>query len=145
MRWCFICRTNTADTYWPSSCACLLSKRLINTDDEKSIDFKKFSDNVKEVLGYEPLNGDSYFDGFCRSCWERLFEPKYVPEHRQLFAYGPSGEAIPISTSELFVQRRRAPACPFCQTMYNVSNQCDSDEIDFLRAKEKHKKSLESN
>lgn len=119
MKVCCGCQTNTCDTYYPTSCKCIIKeKKDIESSKEAAAYFCKLSGN--------PSN-QWYFDGLCLGCWNKMFEPTYDLVVKTLYYKNVRG-IVNQYRKKVYTKRIACPRCKWCNKKYNVDkcNEMDS-------------------
>jgi hypothetical protein len=103
---------------------------LSGAGDKPTPESEKISKFLVDIFGYAPRA--SYIDGFCLSCWKRMFEPRYVQETRKLFTRSKNGKMVSVTT-KLFNKVAASTACPFCDKKFlkdrHLENREDKDDF----------------
>lgn len=127
MRVCCGCQTNTSDAYYPTTCECIAAHK----DEDGGAFFCALSNNAPNKC---------YFDGLCLGCWNKMFEPTFVPVPAKRLLYRKirsnkkrleksslEGKRYRRFRPTIYVKQNEDPKCKWCNVPFDIIKYEDMD------------------
>ena len=118
MNTCCGCKTYAYNTYYPTTCECIVTK-ICNMEDRarSAAHFCKLSN--------APNKNKLYFVGLCLGCWIKMFEPIYKQVEKPFYLKTSSGKCYRRYRKTVYVKHearktRASPKCQWCSIPFEV-------------------------
>lgn len=113
MTHCFQCGSQTLEAIAPVTCKCFWPE-----NSERFMDSMLVSTFLQSVFGYAPVR--NYYEGFCKSCWLKMFgaryititEPLFIRSSHEPFTFVKFGRKAALEICN-------QPICPLCSVQFD--------------------------